>query len=234
MDLTLFLSALLMGLAGSVHCVAMCGAPSAGLVRACGGTRPRASQILFLLGRVVGYSAAGAVAASSVAVLASLGQWSPALRPLWTLAHLAALALGLWLLWQGQQPAWLERLGREGARQAKPGDGWQHISGPTRAAGVGAMWFAWPCGLLQSALMVAALANSAFGGALVMSGFALASSPALGLAPALWLKWSTARGTDGARVTRWVTRLSGAALAAAAAWALGHGLWVRIAAYCFS
>ena len=41
---------------------------------------------------------AGGLVASSVAVLAQLGQWSPALRPLWTLAHLAALVLGLWLL----------------------------------------------------------------------------------------------------------------------------------------
>ena len=38
----------------------------------------------------------------------------------------------------------------------------------------------------------------------------------------------------GNRITTWITRLSGAALAAAAAWALGHDLWVRIAAYCFS
>lgn len=223
-----------MGLAGSVHCVAMCGAPSAGLVRACGGAQPKASQTAFLLGRLLGYSAAGAVAASSVAVLAFLGQWSPALRPLWTLAHLAALALGLWLLWRGQQPAWMERLGRQGVRPTASESGWQRIRGPVRAGAVGAVWFAWPCGLLQSALMVAALANSAAGGALVMSGFALASSPALGLAPALWLKWGAGRGGDGAALTRWVTRLSGAALAAAAAWALGHDLWVRIAAYCFS
>lgn len=223
-----------MGMAGSVHCVAMCGAPSAGLVRACGGAQPKAAQATFLLGRLLGYSLAGAVAASSVAVLAWLGQWSPALRPLWTLAHLAALALGLWLLWRGQQPAWMERLGREGARPTESDGGWQRISGPLRSASVGMVWFAWPCGLLQSALMVAALANSAAGGAVVMLGFALSSSPALGLAPALWLKLSASRGADGIRVTRWVTRASGAALAAAAAWALGHDLWVRIAAFCFS
>jgi hypothetical protein len=31
----------------------------------------------------------------------------------------------------------------------------------------------------------------------------------------------------------WVIRLSGAALAASA-WALGHDLWMRVAAYCIS
>lgn len=219
-----------MGLAGSVHCVAMCGAPSAGLVRACGGARPGASQAMFLLGRLLGYGVAGMLAASSVAVLARLGQWSPALRPLWTLAHMAALALGLWLLWQGRQPAWMERLGRGSDRPSTAPSEWQRISGPVRATGVGLVWFAWPCGLLQSALMVAALANSPLGGAAVMVSFAVASSPALALAPALWLKWVS----GGVRMTMWVTRLSGAALAAAAAWALGHDLWVRIAAYCFS
>jgi hypothetical protein len=32
----------------------------------------------------------------------------------------------------------------------------------------------------------------------------------------------------------WVIRLSGAALAVASAWALGHDLWMRVAAYCIS
>jgi hypothetical protein len=70
----------------------------------------------FRLGRLspgagAGYAAAGAVA-SSVSALGELGQLSPALRPLWGLAHMAALALGIWLLLTGRQPAWLDRLGR--------------------------------------------------------------------------------------------------------------------------
>lgn len=224
-----------MGLAGSVHCVAMCGAPSAAVVRSCASARPLGSQLGFLVGRLLGYALAGGLVASSVAVLAQLGQWSPALRPLWTLAHLAALVLGLWLLWQGRQPAWMDNLGRDGARPVSAGPGtWQRMRGPVRSFGIGSLWVAWPCGLLQSALMVASLANSPASGALVMAGFALASSPALGLAPALWLKLISGDSGRGARITMWVTRLSGAALAAAAAWALGHDLWVRIAAYCFS
>ena len=93
MNLTLVITALLMGLAGTVHCVAMCGATSAAAVRTCAAARPRIGWPAFHLGRLAGYALAGAVAASSVAGLAQLGQWSPALRPLWTLAHLAAMAL---------------------------------------------------------------------------------------------------------------------------------------------
>jgi uncharacterized protein len=237
-NLALVLSALLMGLAGSVHCVAMCGAASAGAVRACGTQRAQSAWLSFHLGRVLGYALAGAVAASSVSALAWLGQWSPAFRPLWTMAHLLALGLGLWLLWTGRQPAWLERLGRDGNRlasvQSTDAGGWQRIRGPVKAGTIGALWFAWPCGLLQSALMVAALANGPLAGAAVMVVFALASSLALGAAPLLWLRWSGQDVAIGGRITVAIVRLSGAALAGASAWALGHDLWVRVAAYCFS
>jgi hypothetical protein len=233
-DLALVLSALMMGLAGSPHCVVMCGGISAALIGRCGGNSPASARLSFHLGRLLGYTAAGALVASSVSVLAALGRWSPALRPLWVLAHLAALALGMWLLWKGRQPAWLDQLGREGHRQAAPAGTWQRMSGPLRAGAVGAVWFTWPCGLLQSALMVAALANGPVAGAAVMATFAAASSLALGLAPAIWLRLAGGRQTLNARVSVLITRLSGAALAGAAVWALGHDVWLRVAAYCFS
>ena len=37
---------------------------------------------------------------------------------------------------------------------------------------------------------------------------------------------------DVARRERWATRAAGLVLAAASAWALGHGLWSQIAAFC--
>lgn len=232
MNFALIFSALMMGLAGTVHCVAMCGASSAAVVKGCGGGR--STWMGFHLGRFLGYAAAGAVAASSVAALGSLGQWSPALRPLWVLAHAAALALGIWLLLVGRQPAWLDRLGRDGHRSTPDARGWQAMRGPTKALGAGVLWVAWPCGLLQSALVVAALANGPLGGAAVMGVFALASSLALGATPALVLRWWGHQAALEGGVTAWAVRLSGAALAGASAWALGHDLWMRVAAYCFS
>lgn len=224
-----------MGLAGSLHCVAMCGAASAAAVRSCGGGSAAPTWLGFHLGRVVGYAAAGAVVASSMAMLARLGAWSPALRPLWTLAHLAALGLGLWLLWKGRQPAWLDRLGRDGQRAGQvAGAGWQAMHGPARAGAVGAVWFAWPCGLLQSALTVAALANGPVAGAAVMASFAMASAIALGGLPALWLRWRGRDAALGGRITVLAVRLSGLALAGASIWALGHDVWMRVVAYCLS
>ena len=241
MDQALFLSAVLMGLAGTPHCLAMCGAAC---TAAAGGGRAR-NLLPFHLGRLLAYAGAGAVAAASVGSLAAMGQAVAALRPLWTLVHIAALALGLYLLWQGRQPGWMERLGRTRGPVTvdhRGGERWQVVAGPARSAGWGLAWVAWPCGLLQSALLVAALANTPASGALVMAGFAGASAAGLLLGPALWWRLSGGRPAVGAAAARGsaigapstAVRWAGAALAAASAWALGHGLWVRFAAWCFA
>ncbi|MFO1270113.1 MAG: sulfite exporter TauE/SafE family protein [Rubrivivax sp.] len=226
MDGALVVSATLLGLAGAPHCTAMCGAACTAISRRAPGN---AGTVAFHVARVAGYAAAGAVVAASVGALAALGRWSPALRPLWTLVQLAALGLGLWLLVTGRQPAFLERLGR--ATRAAPADGWQRMRGPAEAALAGGLWFAWPCGLLQSALLVAALANGPAAGAAAMAGFALASSVGLLAAPWLWLKMGGATAAGGGT---WPVRAAGALLAAASAWALGHGLWMQVWAWCVS
>ena len=232
MDLALVFSALMLGLAGAPHCAAMCGPGCAAVLRGCqgGGTGP--ATLAFHLGRVGGYALAGAVAAASVGVLAMLGQAAPALRPLWTLAHAAAMGLGLWLLWTGRQPAWMENLGRGVKRTASTSGGWQRVHGPLRAGAAGSLWVAWPCGLLQSALVIAALANTAVGGAAVMAAFAVASAGGLAAAPWLWSRLSSGPAAA-MQAGVWATRAAGALLAAASAWALGHDIAARFIAYCF-
>ena len=231
MDLPLLLAALLMGAAGSLHCTAMCGAACAGVAQ-----RHGSSALLgFHIGRVASYAAGGAVAAASVNALGNWGQALPALRPFWTLLHVAALMLGLWLAVTGRQPAWMSAWSRA-PQWAAAGGGWQPVGGPALsrlraplgAAALGSVWVALPCGLLQSALLVAALANTPIGGAAVMATFALASSLGLVLSAAAW-RQALAR----PRALRWAVRLAGGMLASASAWALGHGLWQKVLAYCF-
>jgi uncharacterized protein len=212
-------AAALMGLAGLPHCAAMCAAPCAAVAR--GGT---ASHALFQLARVTGYAAAGALAAASVGALRDGLAWTAALHPLWTLLHLAALGVGLWLLWRGHWPAALQR---KPASAVVLSGGWQRIAGPVRSACAGALWIAWPCALSQSALLVSTLASSPQQGAAAMAAFAVASSPALWLGPALLRRFSGAH-SDGA----FAVRAAGALVAAGSAWALGHGLWERVAAWC--
>ena len=232
MDGALIGSALLLGVAGMPHCAAMCSAPCAAVAGPRG-----AGAWAFQGARVAGYAAAGFVASASVGSLAALAQWSPALRPLWVLFHVAMLTLGLWLLVQGRQPAWMGQIGRVGlagpagapllAAGAAPVRVWRR---PARAALAGGLWVAWPCGLLQSALLVASMTQSAWAGAAAMGGFAMASAGGLLAAPALW---RLLRGrADAPAFERRLARAAGALLAVAALFALGHDVWPPIAAWC--
>ena len=227
MDAALTASALMMGLAGGPHCAAMCGAAFGGIARQGGvaGSAGAARAIGALhLGRLAGYTAAGALVAASVSALADLGAAAPLLRPVWTLLHVAAVALGMTLMWRGRAPVWLAGAGRHGSRlmQARPVRFFARIPASGRTAAIGTCWAAMPCGLLQSALVVAALASGPLQGAGVMAAFALASTLGLWLGPALWLRL---RGVGGPLAASTLpVRLAGALLAGASGFALVHGL----------
>jgi uncharacterized protein len=255
MSWPLLLAALAMGLAAAPHCALMCGAACTALTRS-GGRH----AVLFHGGRVLGYSVAGAVVASSVATLGAWAQHAPAWRPLWTLLHLGLLGLGLWWLVMGRQPAWMQRrdgvvkatnsspvsspvnspvnsAGSSGGHTAtlhfhRPGT-WRQ---PWRAGGAGLAWVAWPCAAVQAALLLAVLAPSAAGGALVMGTFALASLPGLVAAPWAWSRWQAWRGpgVSSAEMAALGLRVGGAALVLSSSWVLAHGMWQRVAAWCLS
>jgi sulfite exporter TauE/SafE len=215
MNSALAATALLMGLAGAPHCAAMCGAACAGVARACGGASQASNLAALHVARLLAYATGGAIVAAGVSWLSSGAQ--EGLRPLWSLVHAAALGLGVWLLWHGRQPIWLERLGRRPA--AEPGRVvW--LRGPARAAAVGSAWVVMPCGLLQSALVVAALGNGPLDGALLMGLFAAASALGLWFGPAVWQRLQGA----GASASQWGTRVAGLLLAGASLWALWHGV----------
>jgi sulfite exporter TauE/SafE len=228
MDLSLILAAFMLGLAGMPHCAAMCGAPCAAVVGRGAATERRAASLGFHAARVAGYALAGGLAAAGVSVLAMAGSAAPLVRPLWTLLHMAALALGLWLLITGRQPAFMTRLGRAREPQLAAAGGWRAVNTPWTAAAAGSVWVAWPCGLLQSALVVAALSNTPQAGAAAMAAFALASAGGLQAAPYLAGRLDRL----GAQVAVWAVRLAGLALAIGSGWALGHDMWARVAAYC--
>jgi sulfite exporter TauE/SafE len=210
----LVLGAGLLGLAGTPHCAAMCGAPCTAIAG-----RDARSALVFHAARLLSYAAAGAVAAASVGTLAAASRQLLWLMPLWTLLQAGALTFGLWLLFIGRQPAFATTVGSVWAPVR-----WQR----GRAAAAGALWVAWPCGLLQSALLMAALSSTAWGGALAMATFALGSGTGLWLAPALWRRWvpSAREGI--------LTRTAGGLLVATSGWALAHGLWSQVSAWCAS
>ncbi len=222
------LTALLMGLAGGPHCIAMCGAACAGIGQAAG-PHKNSAMWSFQAGRVLGYSALGALAAASMQGLGWLTIQSAALRPVWTLFHVATAVLGLLLLWTAQQPIWLEHAGRKiwaGARALAAGKG--------RGAPlvIGALWTFLPCGLLYSALLVATLTGHALEGAMVMGLFALGTSVSMMAGPWLWLRL---RGTNVRKgAGDWGVRLAGLALAASSVWALWMGYAHNTAPWCIT
>lgn len=222
MQLSLAMTALLMGLAGGPHCIAMCGAACAGIGQAAG-PRKNSAMWSFQVGRILGYSALGALAAASMQGLGWLTVQSAALRPVWTLFHVATAVLGMLLLLKAQQPVWLEQAGRKiwsGARSLAAGRG--------RGAPlvIGALWTFLPCGLLYSALLVAALTGRALDGAAVMALFALGTSVSMMAGPWLWLR------LRGKGSGEWGVRLAGLALAASSVWALWMGFAHDAAPWC--
>lgn len=223
MQFSLALTALLMGLAGGPHCVAMCGAACAGLGQAAG-PRKNTAILTFQAGRIVGYSLLGGLAAASMQGLGWLTIQSAALRPVWTLFHVAATLLGLVLLFKAKQPVWLEAFGRRLWAKARA----LGASSGGAPLVLGVLWALLPCGLLYSALLVAAMAGGTLDGALVMALFALGTSITMTAAPWLWLKLRGGRPGTG----DWGMRLAGAALAASSAWALWMGLMHNTAPWC--
>jgi sulfite exporter TauE/SafE len=222
MQSSLAVTALVMGVVGGPHCIAMCGAACAGIGHAAGAQK-NSAMWSFQIGRIFGYSALGALAAASVQGLGWLTVQSAALRPVWTLFHVATLMLGLLLLWQARQPVWLEQTGKKlwlGARALAQGRG--------RGAPlvIGALWTFLPCGLLYSALLVAGLTGKALEGAVVMALFALGTSVSMMAGPWLWLRLRGNSAGD------WGVRLAGLLLALSSAWALWMAYFENAAPWC--
>ncbi len=156
---------------------------------------------------------------------------SAALRPLWSMFHVAALALGLVLLWQARQPVWLDQGARRVWGRARAlGLGWGKGLGDGAPLVLGMLWALLPCGLLYSALLVAALANNVASGAMVMALFACGTAATMTAGPWLWLRLrrQDLRASGG----QWGVRLAGAALAASSAWALWMALAHDVAPWC--
>ena len=182
------MGALLIGLAGGVHCVGMCSGIAGALRFA---TPPAHSHWPYTLsynaGRILSYTLFGAVAGfiGQLSVQGLPGAF-PVLKVISALLLLAMAAyLGRW--WLG-----LRRLEQAG------GFIWKHLQPiskrfipfrhPVAALPYGMIWGWLPCGLVYSALSWAMVSGSSASGALVMLCFGLGTLPAL-LASSLGAAW---------------------------------------------
>jgi sulfite exporter TauE/SafE len=187
------------GLAGSIHCVGMCG----GIVGALSATaRPAPARAVIAIvpaatvsaalphvlaynaGRIGSYMLAGALAGGLAGGARSLVALAGVQTGFYWLANLMLVALGLYLMdaWRGL--AVLEQGGRVLWQRAQPAlaplmRSLMPADQPHKSFALGALWGWLPCGMVYSALATAMLSGSAADGAAVMLAFGLGTLPML-------------------------------------------------------
>lgn len=173
------LSAFLVGVAGGVHCVGMCG----GVVAALNAViPPNQNKLPFTLaynfGRIASYTLAGAITGA-------LGQMAthfvPVGGPILSLLSalmliLLACYLGNW--WRGL--VHIEALGQKIFRSLQPmSKRFIPFKNPAYAIPYGFIWGWLPCGLVYSTLTWSLAVGNAVDGALLMLAFGLGTLPTL-------------------------------------------------------
>jgi sulfite exporter TauE/SafE len=215
-------AALLAGLLGGVHCAAMCGAIATSLSFGQQAPTPAAQWLQALqpnLGRVLGYTLAGALVGGVGHGLVALAQ-TPAL--------MFGMRLGVGLLMIVVALRLLDPSGRFNPL-ARPANAlWRRLQPLQRTllpadtafkrVGIGLLWGWLPCGLSATLLATAWLQASALNGALTMAAFGLGTLPVM-----LPLTWSGARlgqrlQRGGLRAAAGILVLFAGALTMAAPW----------------
>ena len=245
---SLLLTAFLMGLAGGPHCLLMCGPTCLGLsqmLKPSGALAKGASGLtLFHIGRLLGYASLGGVMGASLQGLGWLASHSAVFQPVWSLLHVAAAVLGLLLFFKAEQPAWLSDQAQVLWRRVSRSKGETVRSwGPQGLLVLGLVWTFLPCGLLYSALSVAALSSNAWDGGLVMLAFAVGSTTVLVSGPWVWQRLYPP-GQQGTiallqpkpvgafQMQTWGMRMAGLSLTALSTWSLWQALFNNQAPWC--
>ncbi|MDF2180160.1 sulfite exporter TauE/SafE family protein [Aliiglaciecola sp. CAU 1673] len=174
-----WLSALLLGLAGSVHCVAMCGGIVGALTFAIpAGKSPTPYMLAYHGGRIASYATAGAITGG----LGQMVSHRVADGLLW-LNLLSGVFLILLGLYVGNWWRLLSSLEKAGSYLWKPisplSKRFIPFRHPVYALPYGVIWGWLPCGLVYSTLTWSLASGSASQGALVMALFGLGTLPSL-------------------------------------------------------
>lgn len=192
-------AALLLGTAGSGHCVAMCGGIGGAFGIAGADRSAIAVPVMASVGRVGGYMLLGTLAGLfgaglSFGLPSSAGLWLMRLLAAATVVLIGLQLIGRWRVLDRLAvvgaPLW-ERL-RPLTRRLLP------VNTPTRALGFGLLWGFLPCGLVYGMLALAAGFADPVQSALFMGAFGLGTLPAL-----LGIGIAAGRGSTLAAAARW-------------------------------
>lgn len=184
LDVTL-LSAFLVGLLGSTHCVGMCG----GIVGALTLGVPAAQRsrwallpymLAYNIGRIGSYALAGAILGFISAQLFHFGNDAAVHRIGVLISAAFMILLGLYFtdLWRGLSA--VERAGGYLWKRIEPfGRALLPVNHPGKALLFGAVWGWLPCGLVYSTLAWSLASGGPGQGALLMASFGLGTLPML-------------------------------------------------------
>ncbi len=174
-------AALVAGFFGSAHCLGMCGG-IAGLyavkLEVASLARRLHLAVLYNVGRILGYALLGFLVAGIGRTLAGV---IPALAgPVRLASGLLIVLVGLQLAFAWRPLAILERGGARIWQQIAPSArGLLPVTSAPKALALGVLWGFLPCGLVYSALLIAATSGEALNGAYVMTAFGLGTAPAM-------------------------------------------------------
>lgn len=226
-------AALVAGLAGSGHCLAMCGGIAGALAMrgSVAGAATRAGSRLVLalaynVSRIASYALAGAIAGFLGRTLLRAVNVAPLSTALRIVAGAVMIAAAGRLLfgWRLLDP--LEAAGSRLWRRLLP-----RVSGRRRTDGsvggaiaLGLAWGWLPCGLTYSMLLLAATTASAATGAMVMAAFGLGTLPAMVTATFAFDR--AARALAGKATLR---TAAGSLLLAFGAWTAGNAAYHALA-----
>jgi uncharacterized protein len=223
-------AALVAGLAGSGHCLAMCGGIAGALAVRDGGPQASASSRLVLalaynVARIASYTVAGALAGLLGGALLQSVNVAPLSVAFRVLAGAIMIAAAGRLLfgWRLLDP--LEAAGSRLWRRVLPGAGRSaRRPGVAGAIGLGLAWGWLPCGLSYSMLLLAATTASAASGALVMAAFGAGTLPAMVAATVAFERAARALASRAS-----LRAVAGTLLVAFGAWTAGNALYHSLA-----
>jgi sulfite exporter TauE/SafE len=215
-DISVVMTAFLVGLLGSGHCFGMCGGIAAGLgslpvqdpKKEIESTGPRwSSAFLFNVGRLFSYTVLGLLGAwiiGGAGEMLNVPRWSMILR---LFTALMIFLIGLQFMFNLQTLAIVERGGARIWKRVLPlAVRASAMPGGTGRLLVGFCWGFLPCGLVYSVLLTASSAPGTLSGGLVMLAFGVGTLPSM-------VGMSLAAPTLASLLNdRWTRRLMGAAL----------------------
>lgn len=185
MPATELISAFLVGLLGSVHCIGMCGGIVSALTFSLSDTvrqnflRMLPYITLYNIGRLTSYAVAGAMFAWLGASLGNafteqfsgLGKY---------ITSIFLVLLGLYIAGWLQVLVTLEKLGGQLWRHIEPvGNKFMPIDRAWKAGIIGLLWGWIPCGMVYAMLPLAMASADPFDGGLIMLAFGLGTLPTL-------------------------------------------------------